>query len=120
MAATADAYATRVIHSGNATGRYGPFLPLQGGDTGIKSIESFTWSGGTAYTGSGVIALVIARPLLDIHIPATGVFSERDLVNQLPSLPQVQDGACLAWMLFGTGATTTASPVMGAIDFVWG
>lgn len=120
MAATADAYATRVLHSGNAAGRYGPFLPLQGGDTGIKSIESFTWSGGTAYTGSGVVALVVARPLCDIHIPATGVWSERDLVNQLPSLPKVEDGACLAWMLFGTGATTANSPFTSAIDFVWG
>lgn len=118
--ATADAYATRVIHSGNAAGRYGPFLPKQGGDTGIKSFESFTWSAGTAYTGTGVVALVICRPLADIHIPATGVWSERDLMNQLPSLPQIQDGACLAWMLFGTGATTTASPVTSVLDFTWG
>lgn len=120
MAATADAYATRVLHSGNAAGRYGPFLPRQGGDTGIKSIESFTWSGGTAYTGTGVTALVVARPLLDISVPVTGMWSERDLVNQLMSMPQVLDGACLAWMLFGTGATTTTSPITSAIDFGWG
>jgi hypothetical protein len=120
MAATADAYATRILHSGNAAGRYGPFLPRQGGDTGIKSIESFTWSGGTAYTGSGVTALCVCRPLLDIAIPVTGMWSERDLVNQLPSLPQVKDGACLAWMLFGTGATTTSSPFNATLDFGWG
>jgi hypothetical protein len=120
MGATADGYATRVLHSGNATGRYGAFLPKQGGDTGIKSIESFTWSGGTAYTGTGVVALCIVRPLLDISIPVTGMWSERDLVNQLPSMPQVLDGACLAWMLFGTGATTTASPFTATLDFAWG
>ena len=120
MGATADAYATRVLHSGNAAGRYGAFLPLQGGDTGIKSIESFTWSGGTAYTGSGVAALVIARPLLDIMVPITGTWSERDLVNQLPSLPKVEDGACLAWMMFSTGATTASSPFTSSIDLGWG
>lgn len=120
MGATADAYATRILHSGNAAGRYGPFLPRHGGDTGIKSIESFTWSGGTAYTGTGVVALCIARPLADIVIPVTGMWSERDLVNQLPSLPQVMDGACLGWMLFSTGATTTNSPFTSAIDFGWG
>lgn len=120
MGATADAYAARVIHSGNATGRYGPFLPLAGGDTGIASIQSFTFSGGTAYTGSGVLALCIMRPLLDLPVPVSGMWSERDLVNQLPSLPQVQDGACLSWMLFGAGATTTASPVTFALDFGWG
>lgn len=120
LGAAADAYATRVLHSGNAAGRYGAFMPKQAGDTGIKSIESFTWSAGSAYTGSGVVALCIARPLLDISIPVTGMWSERDLVNQLPSLPRVYDGACLAWMLFGTGATTTASPFTSAIDFGWG
>lgn len=118
--AAADAYACRITHSGNATGRYGPFLPRQGADTGIARINSFTWSGGTAYTGSGVIALVIVKPIADIIIPATGVWSERDLRNQLPSLPKIEDGACLAWMLFGVGATTTASPFTATTDFVWG
>jgi hypothetical protein len=120
MGAAADAYATRILHSGNATGRYGAFLPKQGGDTGIKSIESFTWSAGTAYTGTGVVALCIAQPIIDIPISATGVWSERDLVNQFPSLPRIYDGACLAWMLFGTGATTTASPVTTNLMFGWG
>lgn len=120
MGAAADAYAGRVLHSGNASGRYGPFLPKQGGDTGIRSIESFTWSGGTAYTGTGVVALCVARPLLDIPVAVTGLFSERDLVNQLPSMPRVLDGACLVWMLFGTGATTNLSPINGALDFGWG
>jgi hypothetical protein len=112
--------ACEIPHSGTAAaGRYGPFLPKQGGDLGVSRVNSFTWSGGTAYTGSGVMALCIARPLLDICIPVTGMWSERDLVNQLPSLPQVQDGACLVWMLFSTGATTNNSPFWAAIDFGW-
>lgn len=120
MGAAADAYAARVLHSGNATGRYGPFLPQQGGDTGVSRVNSFTWSGGTAYTGTGVVALCIAHPLADIALPVTGMWSERDLVNQLPSLPQIHDGACLAWMLYGTGATTTASPFTAAFDYAYG
>lgn len=120
MGAAADAYATRVLHSGTAAARYGAFLPRQGSDKGIGRINSFTWSGGTAYTGSGVVALCIARPLLDLSLPVTGMWSERDLVNQLPSLPKVEDGACLVWMLFSTGATTNLSPFTSAIDFAWG
>lgn len=119
MGAAADAYAGRILHSGNAAGRYGPFLPLAGGDQGIASIQSFTLSGGVAYTGSGVLGLCIMRPLLDLPLPVTGMWSERDLVNQLPSMPQVLDGACLVWLLFGTGATTNASPITAAIDFGW-
>jgi len=113
--------ATEVGHSGTAAaGRYGPFLPKQAGDLGVARVNSFTWSGGTAYTGSGVFALCIAKPLLDLSIPVTGMWSERDLVNQLPSLPKIEDGACLAWMLFSTGATTNNSPFWATIDFAWG
>jgi hypothetical protein len=118
--AAADAYATRITHSGNAAGRYGPFMPKQGSDTGISNITSFTWSGGTAYTGSGVVALCIVRPIFDIAVPVTGMLSERDLVNQLMSLPQIPDGACLGWMMFSTGATTNNSPVNPILDFAWG
>jgi hypothetical protein len=117
--ASADAYQSRIIHSGNAAGRYGPFLPKQGADTGIASIQSFTL-GATAYTGSPILNLCICRPLLDIAVPVTGMWSERDLVNQLPSLPQVQDGACLVWLLFTAGAETNNSPHNFTLDFGWG
>jgi hypothetical protein len=120
MNAAADSYAARILHSGNAAGKYGPFLPRQGADLGTARVNSFTWSGGTAYTGSGVVALCIARPLLDISIPVSGMWSERDLKSQLPSMPEVKPGACLVWLLYGTGATTTNSPFTSAIDFVWG
>jgi len=118
--AAADAYASRVLHSGNASGRYGPFLPMQGGDTGVRSIQSITLSGGTAYTGSGVLAICLVKPLADIAVPVTGMWSERDLVTQLRSLPKIADGACLAWMMFSTGATTNLSPVSTALDIGWG
>lgn len=120
MGAAANAYAGRVLHSGNAAGNYGPFLPLASGSTGISRVNSFTWSAGTAYTGAGVVALAIVKPLADISVPVSGMWSERDLVNQLPSLPKIDDGACLGWMLFGTGATTNLSPITSALDFAWG
>jgi len=119
MTAAADAYATRVIHSGNAAGKYGAFLPRHGADRGIARVNSFTWSGGTAYTGSGVVALVIARSLADLSVPITGMLSERELKSQLPSLPEIKPGACLALMMYGTGATTANSPVTSAMQFAW-
>jgi len=120
MASAADAYATRIIHSGNATGRYGAFLPRQGADTGVARINSFTFSGGTAYTGAGVLALAIVKPIAEIPLPVTGMMSERDLRSQLVSLPQIDDGACLQWLLFGAGATTTASPFTSTLEYSWG
>jgi hypothetical protein len=120
MGAAADAYATRILHSGNATGRFGPFLPLQAADTGVARINSFTWSGGVAYTGTGIVALAIVKPIAEIPLPVTGILTERDLRSQLVSLPKIDDGACLQWLLFGTGATTTASSFMGVAEFGWG
>ena len=120
MNAAADAYATRILHSSNAANRYGPWLPLQGADTGIKSIESFTWSAGTAYTGTGVVALCIMKPLADLVIPASGMYSERDLINQLPSGVEIPDGACIGFMVYSTGATTANAPFTANLDFGWG
>ena len=119
-AAAAGAVTGAIIHSGNAATRYAPFLPLAAGDTGIKDLEAFTLSGGTAYTGSGQLVLHLVKPLWQIPIPASGILSERDFVNQLPSLPKIPDGACLRFLLFQTGATTTTSPLIVAADYAYG
>jgi hypothetical protein len=108
-----------VIHSGNAATRYGPFLPLAVGDYGIRDLEAFTFSGGTAYTGSGALVLNLVKPLWQIPLPSNGIYTERDFVNQLPSLPKIPDGACLRFMLFQTGATTTTSPLVISADYAW-
>jgi hypothetical protein len=109
-----------IPHSGNAATRYAPFLPLAVGDYGIRDFENFTLSGGTAYTGTGQLVLHLVKPLWSIPVPANGIYSERDFVNQLPSLPKIPDGACLKFLVFQTGATTNTSPVVIAADFAWG
>ena len=112
---------TAIPHSGNAANRFGPFIPMAAGDHGINDIASFTFSGGTAYTGTtGVLVLHLVRPLLTIPIMTSGVAAERDLVNQLPSMPQIKDGAHLKWLVYATGATTANSPFVSSLDFGWG
>lgn len=111
--------AGQLPHSGNAANRYGPFIPLASGDTGIADFESFQLSGGTAYTGSGQLVLHLVKPLFSLHIPANGMFSERDFMNQIPSLPRIKDGACLEFMLFNTGATTTTAPIFLTAGYGW-
>jgi hypothetical protein len=120
MAAAAGAVAGAIPHSGNAATRYAPFLPLLPGDSGIRDLEAFTFSGGTAYTGTGQLVLHLVRPLWQLPIPVSGIYSERDFVNQLPSLPRIVDGACLRFLLFQTGATTNASPIIVNADYAWG
>lgn len=105
-----------VLYSGTGAGKYGPFMPLQGSDSGISSIETIQNS--TSYV-SGEYAVVLCKPLLTLPITTQGVASERDLVNQVPSLPRIYDGACLTWLMYSGAATPTNSAIAGHLDVVW-
>ena len=114
---TASAIPSHIAHSGSGGSNYGPFLPLANGDTGVQNVASVTFS---AASGAGAGALCLARPLLTIPLTTLNVLSERDYLNQLPSLPKVVDGACLVW-LYTTGASAAASSSFyGSVEFGWG
>ena len=105
-----------IVYSGNGAGKYGPFIPLQGGDSGIKSIQSVTQS--ATYT-SGEYSIGLCKPLLTLPITTQGVSCERDLMNQVPSLPRVYDGANLVWLMYSGAATPVSSSIAGHVDFGW-
>ena len=113
---TASAIAPHISHSGTAANNYGPFLPLASGDTGVQNVATVTFS--AANTGTG--ALCLARPLLTLPLTTVSVAAERDLLNQLPSLPRVMDGACLVWLYFAGAATGANTNFYGAVEFGWG
>jgi hypothetical protein len=117
VACTASAIAGHITHSGTSANNYGPFLPLANGDTGVQNVASVTMS---AASGSGVMALCLAKPLLTLPLTTVSVAAERDLMNQLPSLPQINDGACLAWLYFAGAATAASTNFYGGTDFGWG
>ena len=106
-----------VPYSGTGAGKYGPFMPLAAGDKGIKDVyyysQSATWT-------SGVNNILLARPLMTLPMTTIGVAAERDLLNQIPSLPRVYDGACLAWIMYAGAATPVSSAYFGHLDFGWG
>ena len=103
-----------VIHSGTGAGKYGPFMPLQAGDKGIRSIQSITNS--TSYV-SGEYCVALCRPLLTLPLTTQGVAGERDLMNQVPSLPRVYDGANLQWLIYSGANTPVNSAIAGHLDF---
>lgn len=117
VSCTASAIVGHVTHSGTAANNYGPFLPLANGDTGIRSVESIQLSAGS---GAGTAALVLAKPIATLPLTTVSVAAERDLINQLPSMPQIQDGACLTWLYFAGAATAASTNFYGSGDFAWG
>jgi len=116
VAMTASAVVGHISHSGTAANNYGPFLPLASGDTGVSNVASVTFS--LANTGTG--ALCLARPLLTLPLTTTSVAAERDLLNQIPSLPRVMDGACLVWLYFAGAATAASTNFYGSVELGWG
>lgn len=117
VACTASAITPHITHSGTAGNNYGPFLPLASGDYGMQSVQTITIS---AASGAGTAALVLAKPLVTIPITTVGVGAERDLVNQLPSMPRIPDGACLTWLYFAGAATAASTNFYGHVETVWG
>lgn len=106
-----------ILYSGTGAGKYGPFMPLQAGDAGIAQADQVQLS--ATYT-SGEFSLGLCRPLLTLPMTTIGVASERDLLNQVPSLPRIYDGACLVWLLYSGAATPTNSAFAGHLDVAWG
>jgi len=105
-----------VTYSGTAAGKYGPFLPRAAGDAGVRALTNLITATNLTSGAWGVLA---CRPLLTLPITTIGVASERDLVNQLPSLPKVYDGACLAWLVYTQAVIPNNTAYYGHIDFGW-
>ena len=106
-----------ILYSGTGAGKYGPAVPLQGGDGGIRLIESITNS--TSYV-SGEYSVVLYKIIATLPMTTIGVASERDFMNQIPSLPRIYDGACLTWLLYSGATTPTNSSFYGHLDFAYG
>ena len=113
---TASLGVGQLLNSGTAANKYNPFLPLAAGDLGVSDIVSLVWAG-TAHA-SGTVIIGLCKPLWTIPIPATGLYSKMDFLNAFPSLPRIRDGANIQFLMFQTGATTSAGTVM--IDFDYG
>lgn len=107
-----------IVSSGDASGSAGsasPFIPLQGGDTGMRSIQSVTLSTGAG----GFFALALVRPLAQCVVREAGVAVERDALMHSGTLPRIEAGAYLNF-IYQPAGTGSAVTLRGSLDFVWG
>jgi hypothetical protein len=119
IAFTASAIAGHINHSGTAANNTGAFLPLAAGDTGVRSYNYFKLSA-SSVGGATAGNLVICKPLATLPLTTANVSVEKDLVNQIASMPRVRDGACLSWLIHVGGATAAATIFQGAVETAWG
>lgn len=115
---TALASATSAIAT-NPTGATGancvaPFLPLQLGDTGVRSIQSVTFTS----TDVGIMALVLVKPLAQMSIRGVDAPVEIDFLQDFPVLPRIVDDAYLNFIAIGPTSNLN-QPMHGDILVIW-
>lgn len=94
---------------------FGPFIPLQVGDTGVRSIEGVTFTNGGDV---GLITLVLVKPLADLSILNITAPVEVDYLLDRPSLPRIVDDAYLNFICLANGSLS-AAPIHGDITTTW-
>lgn len=108
-----------ILHSMQAGASYpnsGPFLPLQRGDSGVRSVQSVTIGG----TGDvGLFALVLVKPIASISIRGIDAATEIDYLTDMASLPVIEDDAYLNFIALPSG-TLSGAPIHGVIETTWG
>lgn len=91
------------------------FLLLAAGDTGIRSVTSWT----NLAPNGGLAALVLVKPIRQaIPIREVNTPAERELFKDAPNLPEVLDGAYLN-LITKCAASVASSTLAGYCSYVW-
>lgn len=108
-------------------GGYHPFVCLQTGDKGVKSIESVTFTA----AGGGLMALVLVKPLLNAVVTqecrrtTSGNLESYGAADEFISLihkagaPEIKDGAILGIFGQGFAGSLASSYLVGILETVW-
>lgn len=107
-----------ILTTASATdGCFGPFIPLQTGDTGVRSVESVTVTGAGDV---GLFSLVLVKPLAQMSIRGIDAPVEVDYFKDFGgNMPVIADDAYLNFICHPTG-TLSGAPIHGYIETVWG
>lgn len=113
----------QVVGASGTGASYNPFLYLQAGDTGVRSIESVTMSA----AGGGLMCLVIVKPLLKSVITeecrtnnaAFGSCTQLLPVIHQARAPRVMDGAVVGLLASGYAGSLASSILAGILEVAW-
>jgi hypothetical protein len=111
---TANYNGAVVCSQPNAAQSSGPFMPLQGTDTGVRAIESVTMNGADV----GLMTLVLVRPLESFSLNEATAPVEVSYATDLPGLTRVVDGAYLNMICLPNGSLSGV-PLHGLLTTVW-
>lgn len=96
--------------------RFGPFMTLQAGDTGVRSIEAVQC---TAGTDVGLFTMVLVKPLAELTHRGIDAPVEKDFfLDAAGKLPVIVDDAYLNFIACPMGSLTSA-PINGLFKYIW-
>lgn len=102
---------SHILYSGaTGAGKFGPFVPLQAADAGIRTIQTIR-NNATYTSGIYTVALVRRLGILPVQILGQAVMIDFTS-NMYPSYPKIEDGAAL----YGLIKSGVATPANAAID----
>lgn len=94
---------------------HGPFLPLQAGDTGVRSVQEVQMLGEDV----GLFTLVLLKPLAQHMIRGIDAPVETDFYWHFSGFPEIEDDAYLNMICCPNGSLTGA-PIHGDLTVAWG
>ena len=97
------------------SGCAGPFIPLQQGDTGVRSIESFTMISGADI---GLLSLVLVKPVTNLSFTSLNGPVEVDFLLNCATAPVIENDAYLNLICCPNGSIAGATYI-GDITTVW-
>ncbi|MEF8755930.1 MAG: hypothetical protein V5B60_18690 [Accumulibacter sp.] len=104
-----------ITTSATATaGCSGPFVPLDHGDAGVRSIQQVEFLTGDV----GLLALVLVKPIARLSCYEITSPSETDFLLEYGELPAIKDDAYLNFICKPVG-TLASAPIAGDITTVW-
>lgn len=116
------------VQANQAAAGVSPFVALQGGDTGVRSVESVTFE----IANGGLAAIVLLRPLWTLYameecrrttsgvVESWGSATEHEAWGMKVNAAQILDGAYLNFIGRGAAGSLSASQLTGLLETYWG
>jgi len=92
----------------------GPYISLQTGDTGVRSVESVTMNG----VDTGFFTIVLVKPIAETQIKGIDSPVEKDFLLHSLELPRIYDDAFLGFLGLPNGTLATAV-ITGELKVIW-
>lgn len=99
-----------------------PFIPLQSGDSGVRSVESVTMNGSDV----GLFSIILVKPLAQVCIRESGISTagtvavpnEKDYLVYAQDMPRIYDDAFLNFLILPNGSVAT-TVFRGDLKVIW-